>query len=111
MVTGCVVEGSTSYAYDNEGKKVTAPVGYYKALLGYQKSPAVGITAQTHGYTGVAFYFENRAYSGNNYKANAMTIDELEAKTGVDFFVNLPAAIGSDLAGKVESTKDNYWYN
>ena len=111
VVTGCVVEGSTSYAYDNEGKKVTAPVGYYKALLGYQKSPAVGITAQTHGYTGVAFYFENRAYSGNNYKANAMTIDELEAKTGVDFFVNLPAAIGSDLAGKVESTKDNYWYN
>ena len=111
VVTGCVVEGSTAYAYDNEGKKVTAPVGYYKALLGYQKNPAVGITAQTHGYTGVAFYFENRAYSGNNYKANAMTIDALEDKVGVDFFVNLPAAIGRDLADKVESTKDNYWYN
>ena len=111
VVTGCVVEGSTAYAYDNEGKKVTAPVGYYKALLGYQKSRSVGITAQTYGYTGVAFYFENRAYSGNNYKNNAMTIDALEAKTGVDFFVNLPAAIGADLADKVESTKDNYWYN
>jgi endonuclease G len=111
VVTGCVVEGSTSFAFDNEGKKVTAPVGYYKALLGYQKSRAVGITAQTYGYTGVAFYLENRPYIDNNYKSYAMTIDELEAKTGVDFFVNLAAVIGRDLADKVEKTKDTFWNN
>ena len=40
----------------------------------------------------------------------ALTIDELETKTGEDFFVNLPAAIGNDFAGKVESTKDSYWW-
>ena len=40
----------------------------------------------------------------------AMTIDELEAKVGVDFFVNLPAAIGENLAAKVEATKDNFWW-
>ena len=111
VATGCVVKGSTGYAYDNAGKKVTVPVGYYKALLGYQKSRAVGITAQTYGYTGVAFYFENSNYNGTNYMNQAMTIDELEALTGVDFFVNLPKVIDQTRADKVESTHDNYWWN
>ena len=110
VVTGCVVKGSTKYAYDNEGKKVTVPVGYYKAILGYDKSLAKGITAQTQGYTGVAFYLEHRGYSDNNYMATAMTIEALEEMVDVDFFVNLPAAIGDNLAAKVESTKDNFWW-
>ena len=111
VATGCVVKGSTAFAYDNQGKKVTAPVGYYKALLGYQKSRAVGITSQTYGYTGVAFYFENSNYTGTGYMSQAMTIDELEAKVGVDFFVNLPKVIDQALADKVESTRDNFWWN
>ncbi len=116
VATGCVVKGSTGYAYDNAGKKVTVPVGYYKALLGYQKSRTVGITSQTYGYTGVAFYFENRdyPYSGNPHQPimnQAMTIDELEALTGEDFFVNLPKVIDKERADKVESTKDTYWWN
>ena len=110
VVTGCVVKGSTRYAYDNEGKRVTVPVGYYKALLGYEKNHAHGITRQTLGYTGVAFYMDHTGYSHTDYMKCAMTIDELEKKTGEDFFVNLPAAIGNDFAGKVESTKDSYWW-
>lgn len=111
VATGCVVEGSTAYAYDNVGKKVTVPVGYYKALLGYSKAGSRGITSQTKGYTGVAFYFEHRGYSDNNYMSCAMTIDELEEKLGENFFVNLPAAIGETLADKVEATRDDYWWN
>mgnify|MGYP002622630796 CR=1 FL=1 len=110
VVTGCVVKGSTAFAYDNDGKRVTVPVGYYKALLGYEKSRAHGITSQTMGYTGVAFYLENREYSDTDYMKYAMTIDELEARTGEDFFVNLAGVIGADQAGRVESTKDNYWW-
>ncbi len=111
VVTGCVVDGSTSYAYDNVGKKVTVPVGYYKALLGYSQSGARGISSQTKGYTGVAFYFEHRGYDDNNsYMKCAMTIDDLEEIVGEDFFVNLPAAIGNSLAAKVESTRDDYWW-
>ena len=111
VATGCVVKGSDSYAYDNKGKRVTVPLGYYKALLGYKKSLSVGITAQTTGYTGVAFYFENRNYDGTNYMNQAMTIDELESRVGEDFFVNLPGVIDKSLADKVEATKDNYWWN
>ncbi len=111
VATGCVVEGSTEYAYDNVGKKVTVPVAYYKALLGYSKAGSRGISSQTKGYTGVAFYFEHRGYSDNNYMNCAMTIDALEEKVGENFFVNLPAAIGDTMADKVEATRDDYWWN
>ena len=38
-----------------------------------------------------------------------MTIAELEEKTGVDFFVNIPSVTDRETARKVESTKDNWW--
>lgn len=109
VVTGCVIEGSTKVAYDNDGKAVTVPVGYYKALLGYKKNGTVGITPTTGGYTSIAFYFDHAGYSGS-YMDKAMTVDALEEKVGEDFFVNLPGKIGNDLAGRVESTRDEYWY-
>ena len=108
VVTGCVVKGSTEYAYDNTGKQVTVPTGYYKALLGYDKTRVKGSTTQ--GYTGVAFFLEHKSYPNNDYMAHAMTIDELETKVGEDFFVNLPGAIGEVLASQVESSKDNFWW-
>ena len=103
-MTGCSVEGSTEVAKDNDGKEVTVPVGYYKALLGYSKSESVGMTGENGGYTGCAFWFDNKPYSGS-YMDNAMTISELEEKTGVDFFVNLDPAV----AEKVEKTEDKWW--
>ncbi|MBQ7253634.1 MAG: DNA/RNA non-specific endonuclease [Bacteroidales bacterium] len=110
VVSGCVTKGSNAYAYDNDGKKVTVPVGYYKALLGYDRNRAKGITSQTLGYTAVGFYLEQRPYSDENYLDCAMTIDELEKKVGVDLFVNLPSEIGNALYDKVESTRDSYWW-
>ena len=104
VVTGCVVAGSKDYALDNEGKKVTVPTAYYKALLGYKKDGTLGITAQTGGYTACAFWFPHEAYSGN-VMDKSMTIAELEEKTGFDFFVNLP----EKTAEKVEKTKDTWW--
>ena len=108
VVTGCVVAGSTDYALDNEDKKVTVPTAYYKALLGYKKDGTIGITAQTGGYTACAFWFPHEAYSGS-VMDKSMTIAELEEKTGVDFFVNLPARTDSATAEKVETTKDAWW--
>ncbi|MCF0175217.1 MAG: DNA/RNA non-specific endonuclease, partial [Bacteroidales bacterium] len=111
VVTGCDIRGATEFAYDNEDKKVTVPVGYFKALLGYKKSGGVGISPSTGGYTGAGFYFEHKSYSNNRSTilGLGMTIDELEEKMGMDFFVNLPAAIGATYADKVESTMDSYW--
>ena len=110
VVTGCVVSGSSRTTRDNSGKSVKIPDGYFKALLGYSSSRSVGITNSTSGYTGIAFYFNNNSYSGS-YLNESMTIDELEEKTGLDFFVNLPSAIGETKAAKVESTSDGWWSN
>ena len=110
VVTGCTVKGSTRKAYDNDGKAVTVPTGYFKALLGYSRSGGLGIAPQTGGYTGVAFYMDHFNYP-SDYMTSAMTIDELEVKTGFDFFVNLPDKITSTLADKVESTRDYFWWN
>lgn len=110
VVTGCVVKSGSRTVKDNRGKSISVPDGYFKALLGYSKNRTVGITNSTSGYTGIAFYFNNTSYSGS-YMNQSMTIDELERKTGFDFFVNLPSAIGASKAAKVESTLDGWWSN
>lgn len=108
VVTGADIKGSTDYAYDNDGKKITVPVGYFKALLGYKKGGSIGNT--TGGYVGIAFYFEHKGYSDNAIMSTqSMSIDTLEEKLGYDFFVNLSGKIGADLAAKVESAKDSWW--
>ena len=106
VVTGCLVEGSTRVAYDNDNKAVTVPTAYFKALLGYKKD--LTIAASTGGYLGIGFYYPHEGYSGGHME-KSMTIDELEKKTGMDFFVNLPAKAGQSLADKVESVQDSWW--
>ena len=39
----------------------------------------------------------------------AMSIDALEEKLGIDFFVNLPAAAGKAQADKIETEVNNWW--
>ena len=113
VVTGADLRGSTDFAYDNYNKHIAVPTGYYKALLGYKKSGTVGITSSTGGYTGIAFYFEHRDYGTgtSKVKAQAMTIDALEAMLGEDFFPNLQTIVGKSNADKVESTNDPWWSN
>lgn len=108
VVTGCSVKGSTDVAYDNDGKAVTVPVGYYKALLGYKKTGSLGNSSQNGGYIGCAFWFDHVDYSGD-FMTKAMSISELEEKTGVNFFVNLPSQIDDAKAKAVEQTKDSWW--
>ena len=41
------------------------------------------------------------------------TVDDLEKKTGIDFFVNLPAVVGEEMAAKIESedpSKVSWWW-
>lgn len=108
VATGCVIKGSTRRSFDNDGKEVTVPVGYFKALLGYKKTGTVGISGSTGGYTGIAFYYDNKPLT-SDFMEGAMTIRELEKFTGMDYFVNLPQVIGSTLAEKVEITNDDWW--
>ena len=101
VVTGCVVSGRTEIAYDNEGKEVTVPSAYFKALLKYQKT---GATSGVGGYSAAAFYLEHRNFSQDSPDASMLiSIDELEEKTGIDFYVNLSSVLGASNAARVEA--------
>lgn len=109
VVTGCVVNDSKEYAQDNEGKKVAVPTAYYKCLLRYSKNSTIGYK----GYMGCAIYMPHKNYTQTNVdKSMVMSIADLEKKLGINFFVNLPAAIGEDDAKKVETqdpTTVSWW--
>lgn len=98
VVTGCVVDGSTTFTQDSDGKKMTVPVGYYKVLLRYSKSSTISTWAA------MAFYTEHKSYSGStSLRSLAMPVDELEEMLGMDFFVNLPAKLGEERAAALEA--------
>lgn len=107
VVTGADIIGASTTTTDNEGARCLVPTGYYKALLGYKRNSF----NSTAGFTGIAFYFEHKQY--NNSRSTIlnqkMSIDALEKKLGVDFFVNLPSATNEQIADKVEATLDPWW--
>ena len=111
VVTGADIRGAAQVAYDNYGKAVTVPSGYYKVLLGYKRNGTLGMTNSTGGYTGIAFYFAHTSYTNDRQTIfeHSMTIDAIEEKLGMDFFVNLPTVAGAAFASKVESTPDPWW--
>lgn len=99
VVTGCVLDHTLGVAYDNNGKAVTVPGGYFKALLRYKQSSSVGFG----GYVAAGFYLEHNNYSDNVITDDMiMSIDELEEKTGMDFFVNLKDKLPT-LADRIEA--------
>ncbi len=73
-----------------EGKQIV-PKYYYMAML----------MKNAMGYRAIAFWalHENVDRSGDNLANYVISIDELEAKTGIDFFCNLP----DDIENRVEA--------
>ncbi|MBR5073995.1 MAG: DNA/RNA non-specific endonuclease [Bacteroidales bacterium] len=113
VITGCIVKGSSKKAYDNNGRAVTVPVAYYKAVLRYMKGSTLGYS----GFMGLGMYFEHKAYSHSNINNTmtdiVMSIDALEAKIGLDLFPNLEKVAGKTVSDKVEAedpTKVSYWW-
>ena len=111
VVTGCITKGSTKTARDNEGKSVTVPTHYYKAVLRYSRNSTIGHS----GYSACAILLEHKGYGdNNNFKPYAMSISDLEKVTGITYFANLPAKIGEDAAAQVKSEDPktiNWWWN
>jgi endonuclease G len=101
VVTGCVVDDSETFVTDNDGKQVTVPTHYYKALLRvYQGS-----------YNAIGFWLGHREYENNKVdKSIAVSIDELETLTGEDFFFNLPDSIETAVEAMDPKT-DSWWWN
>ena len=74
------------------------PSGYFKAAVRYSESSTIG------RWLGAAFYLDHKTYSYKTItSAEAMTIDQLEEKLGMDFFVNLPAKVGESQAAAIEA--------
>ena len=99
VVTGCVVEDSEITTKTKDGKStITVPSHYYKALLRLKNGE----------YTGCAFWFEHKSGVYNTASLTDATvrisIDALEEKTGIDFFVNLPDKVGETKAANIENT-------
>lgn len=93
VVTGAMIQTKEDpqikYVKDNNGNQVALPKLYYKVLLRYKASEA-----ENGGYSGVGFWYENRAYTASYpVAADARSIKEMEALTGLDFFHNLPPAV------------------
>lgn len=88
VVTGCTYDGyNGEYALDNDNRKVAVPTGYYKALL-----MRTGNT-----FHACAFTFENRSYeSGKLTKSMAVSVAELEKRTGITFFPALRDIVGRE---------------
>lgn len=92
--------GSESVTYINpksdSSKAVPLPNYYYKVVLKVKDNSAVA----------VGFWMEHIVYSADNYSAYAVSVDEIEAKTGLDFFVNL--ADNLEKAAESNSSWDDF---
>lgn len=111
VVTGCVVNGSTEYAYDVEGKRITVPTAYYKAVLSLNSA-----SASHSGYLGCAVYLPHSQNPSETVVRNhesVMSIRALEEKLGINLFVNLPDAVGANVAETIETENPNtvsWWW-
>jgi len=103
VVTGCVRGTETM---PNGGHQVNIPSAYFKALLYYTKG---GSTLGTYsGYSGVGVYMEHDDTLGGSCYNYAMTLEELQRRTGLEFFVNLPENIRSKILVQDPSWANSY---
>ena len=104
VVTGCVTKGSDLFVYDEHGRKVTVPVAYFKTMLRLSGGQ----------YTANSFYLEHTPNKDSELKKYSLSVDALEEKTGIDFFVNLPDAVGDSKAKSIEAadpSAESFWWN
>lgn len=100
VVTGCLVDKDCPTVSDHDGKAVAVPKAFYKAVLRLSKG----------SYIGAGFYMDHKEYpSTETLKEHALSLKELEAKTGMTFFVNLPADKAAAI--KAENPKNNAFWN
>ena len=74
----------------NDNKVVPIPNYYYKVLLKVRRSGGTVTAASAIG-----FWFTHEAHSGENWQSFAVPVDEIEQKTGFNFFANLPPSVES----------------
>lgn len=92
VVKGATIDDAHVKTYTSSG--LIVPAYFYMALLSYTKA--------TDTYRAVGIWSPHEGGSTTEY----ITIDELEKRTGIDFFCNLP----DDIEAKVEAEYDSSWW-
>ena len=93
VVTGVAfrkVGGSESIKYikpAKDTKQCPVPNYFYKVVMKVKRSGGAVTSAST-----VGFWMEHRTYS-DSYTNYAVSVDQIEQWTGLDFFVNLPDTV------------------
>lgn len=98
VVTGAIFDDDHLHAYDNRslGKLCSVPTHYYKVLL-RTKNGASGkkvseCSASELKCIGFILKHDSSRSSKSIYKTDACSVSDLEKRTGMTFFVNVPNA-------------------
>lgn len=94
VVSGVYGVHATDEVTDKSGRKCTVPSHFYRVLL-RSKAGNTGRKVQdlsADELQCVGFWFENRTYPSGKPSANMTSVAEIERKTGMTFFVNVPNA-------------------
>lgn len=108
VVTGALWENSSRVSGSSSGFAVRIPTHYFKALL-YKGTSAYA--KDTQGYMMAGFILpHDTSISNGNCLDYRVTIDELEARTGIDFFPNLEKR-NETLSKQLEAASPNaqFW--
>ena len=73
----------------DDSKNVPVPNYFYKVALKVNTNSSGTVTSAST----IGFWFEHKDYSNSTYSNYAVSVDQIEAWTGFDFFVNLPDSI------------------
>ncbi|MBR2227322.1 MAG: DNA/RNA non-specific endonuclease [Bacteroidales bacterium] len=85
VVQGVLFEGTIQTLPSTDNKDVSIPSHFYKLLMKCSFNTSGAMTAAN----GVAYLFTNEEHAGG-YSSFATTIREIENRTGIDFFTNIP---------------------
>ena len=83
----------------DDTKQVPVPNYYYKVVLKVATNSSGVVTSAST----IGFWFEHKEYSNSTYADYAVTVDQIEAWTGFDFFPNLPDTV------EVSAEKNGSW--
>lgn len=70
---------------DDSSQRCAIPNYFYKVVLKVNKSGSTVTSASAIG-----FWFVHQDYTGQDFSPYAVSVDQIEQWTGMDFFVNLP---------------------
>ena len=106
VVTGPAYKSTKTFIHpqDDSGKSVPVPDYYWKVLLKVRRDASGKVTAAS----AIGFWV-NHAVQSNAWYTFLTSVDDIESRTGLNFFVNLPASVETAAEGNSSwSTFSNF---